>query len=284
MSEFLPPEQDVTESSQSRRMLAWLRGTQRGFGPPDRWATRAVLAVLVVDILFGNLGGAFLDQYVRNVVGWGYAVEKSPHEHTSLSEEDYEGLTRRWKQVLAEALTHGDHMPVAVDLLSWIGADEINAIGKIAPLVLNNRAVYAESVSEISELSGVAVREISRLRKIGFIDEGPGPMLDVWRDDGTGEEIIAGNNVALLCWKDAGGFSLSRMTLTPVGAYIVMLLDPVTDPTYLQRVADRIDKQGAEVEWVYGDVEFDGGGGVFLDPKLKAPWKQFETKGAEDQT
>ena len=281
MSEFLPSGQDVTKSRPTRRMLAWLAGTPKGFGLPDRWSTRMVLLILVVDILYGNLGGAFMDQYVRNWVGWGQAVEKPIHEYTSLSKEEYEGLSQRWKQVLAEALTSSNaHLPAAVDLLSWIGTDEINAIGKIAPLVTNNHAVYAESVSEISDLSGVDVRDISRLKKIGFLGEGPGPMLDVWRDEGP--EIIAGNGVALLCWNERGGFSLSRMNMTPIGAYVVMLLNPITDTTYLQRVAKRIDGQGARVEWVYGDVEFDGGGGVYVTPEWKAPWKQYKPMDTEN--
>ena len=227
-----------------------------------------------------NVGGVAVDQYVRNWIGWGNSVDKQLHEYTSLSKEDYDGLSQRWKQVLAEALVGGsEHLPSAVDLLSWIEVRDLNAIGKIAPLVLNNRAVYAEDLAEISALSGVDIQDLWSLEKIGFVDETPGGLLDAW--DGDSPVVLGGDNVFLFGEVGNRRFGLRRMTLTPSGAYIIRLLEPDTDLEYLQRVAEEIEKKGVEVEMFYGDIEFPDGG-VLISEKSKLPWKQFERVGDDE--
>ena len=252
-----PKSRDVSSSMRTRRILRWLVGTGRGFETRDRIIVRLTFVFVLVYIVL-NISGIVVDQYVRNWIGWGNSVDKQLHEYTSLSKEDYDGLSQRWKQVLAEALVgDSDHLPSAVDLLSWIEVRDLNAIGKIAPLVLNNRAVYAEDLAEISALSGVDIQDLWRLEKIGFVDETPGGFLAAW--NGESPVILGGDNVFLFGEVGNRRFGLRRMTLTPSGAYIIRLLEPDTDLEYLQRVAEEIEKKGVEVEMVYGDIEFSDG-------------------------
>ena len=267
MSDLISPEsREVSSSTRTRRIWRWPAGTGRGFGKPNRF-------ILPVTYFFFFVGGIVVDQYVRNWIGWENSVDKQLHEYTSLSKEDYDGLSQRWKQVLAEALVgDSDHLPSAVDLLSWIEVRDLNAIGKISPLVLNNRAVYAEDLAEVSALSGVDVQDLWRLEKIGFVDETPGPFLDAW--DGESPVVLGGDNVFLFGVGNRR-FGLRRMTLTPSGAYIIRLLEPDTDLEYLQRIAEEIEKKGVKVEMLYGDIEFSDGG-VLISGKSKLPWKQFE--------
>ena len=273
MSNLISPEsRKVISATRKKRILRWLVGTGRGFETPDRIIVRVTFLFVLVYIAL-NVPGVAVDQYVRNWIGWGDSVNKQLHEYTSLSKEDYDGLSQRWKQVLAEALVgSSDHLPSAVDLLSWIEVRDLNTIGKIAPLVLNNRAVYAEDLAEISALSGVDVQDLWRLEKIGFVDETPSGFLDAW--NGESPVVLGGDNVFLFGEAGNRRFGLRRMTLTPSGAYIIRLLDPDTDLQYLQRVAEEIEKKGVEVEMVYGDIEFSDGG-ILIYGKSKLPWKQF---------
>ena len=221
------------------------------------------------------VGKVVIDQYVRNWIGREQPVDKQLHEYTSLSKEDYDGLSQRWKQVLAEALVGGDdHLPASVDLLRWLGIRELNTIGKIAPLVLNNRAVYAEDLAEISALSGADIQDLRRLEKLGFVDEIPSGFVDVW--NGETPVVLGGGNVFLFGEiGQKGKIGLSRMTLSPPGAAIIRLLEPRTDLEYLQRIAERIEKMGVKVEMFYGDIEYPDGG-ILISGKFRLPWKQFE--------
>ena len=247
--------------------------TERGFRTRDRVAIWAVVLVVVLNIAV-DLGGVVLEQHVRNWIGWGETAEKQVHEYTSLSKSSYEGLSRRWKQVLADVFVGGDkHLPAAVELLGWLGTEELVAIGKIAPLVLNKRAVYADDMEKISSLSGVDTKSLLRLKKIGIVDETPGFVLDVW-NAGT-RTLLTGGTVHLDVTTETGRFGLSRMTLTPAGAYIVSLLEAETDLAYLRQVAEEMEKNGAKVEMVYGEVE-DVGDGWNLWGKTKLAWKGFE--------
>ena len=247
--------------------------TENGFRTRDRVAILALVLVGVVNIAV-NLGGVVLEQHVRNWIGWGDTAEKQVHEYTSLSKSSYEGLSRRWKQVLADVFMGGDkHLPAAVELLGWLGTEELDAIGKIAPLVLNKRAVYADDMEEIGALSGVDLKILLRLKKNGIVDETPGFMLDVW-NAGT-QALLMGGTVHLGVTIETGRFGLSRMTLTPAGAYIVSLLEAETNLAYLRQVAEEMEKNGAQVEMVYGEIE-DFGGVWGVQPKAKLAWKGFE--------
>ena len=105
-------------------------------------------------------------------------------------------MSQRWKQVLAEALVGGSaHLPASVDLLRWLEVRELNAIGKIVPLVLNNRAIYAGDLAEISALSGGNIRDLRRLEKLGFVDETPSGFLDAWNEDVP--MVLGGDNIFL---------------------------------------------------------------------------------------
>ena len=238
MSDLISPQsREVSSSTRTRRIWRRLLGTGRGFGTSDRFIVRATCFFVVAYIAF-NVGGVAVDQYVRNWIGWGNSIDKQLHEYTSLSKEDYDGLSQRWKQVLAEALVGGsDHLPFAVDLLSWIETRDLNAIGKIAPLVLNNRAVYAEDLAEISALSGVDLQDLWRLESIGFVEGGPSGFMDAW--DGESPVVLGGHNMFLFAEVGNRRIGLRRMTLTPSGAYIVRLLESDTDLEYLQRVAEK---------------------------------------------
>ena len=98
-------------------------------------------------------------------------------------------------------------------------------------------------------------------------------MLDVW-NAGT-QTLLMGGTVHLGVTIETGRFGLSRMTLTPAGAYIVSLLEAETNLAYLRQVAEEMEKHGAQVEMVYGEVE-DFGDGWRVRPKAKLAWKQFE--------
>ena len=274
MSDLISPEsREVSSSARTRRIWRRRSGTGRGFGRSDRFIVRTTCFFVLIYMAF-NVGGVAVDQYVRNWIGWGNSIDTQLYEYTSLSKEDYDGLSQRWKQVLAEALVAGsDHLPSAVDLLSWIEVRDLNAIGKIAPLVLNNRAVYAEDLAEISALSGVDLQDLWRLENIGFVEEEPSGFLDAW--GGESPVVLGGDNVFLFGEVGNRRFGLRRMTLTPSGAYIIRLLEPDTDLEYLQRVAEEIEKRGVEVEMLYGDIEFSDGG-MLISEKFKLPWKQFE--------
>ncbi len=254
--------------------------TERGFHTRDRVVVLALVLVGVVNIAV-DVGGVVADQHVRNWIGWEDAAEKQIHEYTSLSKSSYEGLSRRWKQVLADMFMGSDkHLPAAVELLGWLGSEELNAVAKIAPLVLNRRAVYGNDMEEISSLSGVTTKNLLRLEKVGIIDDTPVFVLDAW-NAGT-QTLLTGGNVHLFVTTDTARFRMSRMTLTPAGAYIVNLLQPEPDLAYLRQVADEMEKNGASVEMVYGEVE-DTGDGWNLWAKTKLAWKRFEeAAGNED--
>ena len=250
--------------------------TERGFRTRDRVLILALVLVGVLNIST-NVGGVVVDQYIRNLIGWGETEEKPIHEYTSLSQSGYEGLSRRWKQVLADVFMGSDkHLPAAVELLGWVGNEELEAIGKIAPLVLGKRTVYADDMDEMSRLSGVDTQTLLRLKKIGIVDETPNFVLDVW-NAGT-RSLVRGGNVHLDVTMNTGRFGLSRMTLTPAGEYIVSLLEADTDLAYLRQLAEKMEKKGATVNVVYGEVEeADGGWRVWA--KMILAWKEFEEVG-----
>ena len=104
--------------------------TERGFHTRDRVVVLALVLVGVVNIAV-DVGGVVADQHVRNWIGWEDAAEKQVHEYTSLSKSSYEGLSRRWKQVLADVFMGSDtHLPAAVELLGWLETEELDAVAK----------------------------------------------------------------------------------------------------------------------------------------------------------
>ena len=113
--------------------------TERGFRTRDRVLILTLVLVGVLNISI-DVGRVVVDQYVRNLMGWGETEEKLIHEYTALSQSSYQELSRRWKQVLAEVFMGSDkHLRAAVELLGWLGIEELQAVAKIAPLVLNKR-------------------------------------------------------------------------------------------------------------------------------------------------
>ena len=155
----------------------------------------------------------------------------------------------------------------------------MQAVAKIAPLVLNKRTVYADDMDEIIRLSGVDTQTLLRLKMIGIVDETPNFVLDVW-NAGT-RDLLRGGHVHLDVAVNTGRFGLSRMTLTPAGEYIVSLLETDTDLAYLRQVAEGMEKKGAMVKMVYGDVqEVDGGWNLWA--KTILPWKEFEETADAD--
>ena len=97
--------------------------TERGFRTRDRVLILTLVLVGVLNISI-DVGRVVVDQYVRNLMGWGETEEKLIHEYTALSQSSYQELSRRWKQVLAEVFMGSDkHLPAAVELLGWLGIE-----------------------------------------------------------------------------------------------------------------------------------------------------------------
>ena len=71
-------------------------------------------------------------------------------------------------------------------------------------------------------------------------------FLDTW--DKHSRVVLGGNDVILFGEAGNRKFGLRRMTLTPADAYIMRLLEPNTDLEYLQRLVEKIETMGVEVE------------------------------------
>ena len=86
---------------------------------------------------------------------------------------DYEELSKRWKQLLAEVeLNHSEYPPRFIRVLGDLTFADTERIDRLAPYVVGDSLIRSNENAEIPNIPGLLYPDLQRLRTMGILQPG----------------------------------------------------------------------------------------------------------------
>ena len=153
-----------------------------------------------------------------------FAIRESP---------DYQKLSTKWKQLLAEVqLNRSDYRPRFFRILNDLTLADIERIDRLAPYVVSDSVLRNSETNSQHDIPGLRFLDFARLRTMGILQQGQlGQQIKIQPRNGeTATVFLRGSTLALrVKASDANAeLSIPLSRLTEEGILMVQLLDTAT--------------------------------------------------------